>query len=466
MDAPPLPDDPRDWPTDPFALLGVPRSVSETDLKRAYTRLIRKYKPEHAPDEFRRVREAYEAAVEMGRWYRLVASDDSDAEPPPAPLGAPSEPAPRNSEADARHETQIDPPAEPPARDPVEAAWVAAGAGDPAGAYAALVALESRSPNRADVPLRLYWLLALRPALDDNRTRHDWLAGSLARSGLNGPAVELYHRELATVPDALYGPYTDLLNLSGVSGARLLTVAGLRLDAAAAQERWAKIELDLDALARRARELNDALWLEHLANVIGRTACLQPALARRCVPLLSDLKHLELSCSETFDRIDYHQTFASLWRQTTLVPEPIRRAVAVGWGGTWREPLEAVADWASAYPLEALRKCDQAAIEAPAVLTAFARVLAAQRYESPYEPEYPPELIRGLVRARLASHLQNGYALVRGEVLQFLLAERIDPGELVSACATDIVPLVREFCEQVRADGPLHIVYRAATARR
>ena len=54
-----LPDDVRRWPSDPFKLLGVPRNVPPRDLKRAYTRLIRSYKPEHSPDEFRRIRAAH-----------------------------------------------------------------------------------------------------------------------------------------------------------------------------------------------------------------------------------------------------------------------------------------------------------------------------------------------------------------------------------------------------------------------
>src|SRR4051794_1748542 len=92
MDDHALPENPRDWPADPVALLGVPRSVSETDLKRAYTRLIRKYKPEHAPEEFRRIREAYEAAIEMSRWYRESPARDAFPGLPFAPVSPPARP--------------------------------------------------------------------------------------------------------------------------------------------------------------------------------------------------------------------------------------------------------------------------------------------------------------------------------------------------------------------------------------
>ncbi|AWM41999.1 Chaperone protein DnaJ [Gemmata obscuriglobus] len=456
MDAPPLPDDPRDWPADPFALLGVPRSVSEADLKRAYTRLIRKYKPDHAPDEFRRIREAYEAAIEMSRWYR-------DA-PPHAPDVPPPFPAATFSAPEGGASPEPVPGTPRPFVDPVAAAWADAGRGAFADAYAALAAVEREGGDRPDVPLRLYWLLALRPALDADRTRHDWLALALTRAGLGGPAVELYRRELAAAPEALYGPYTALLDHPEAPGAALLALASLRLDAAAAHECWLKIELDLDALARRVRELDEVLWLNHLANVIGRIACRQPSVALQCTPHLGNLKHLELRHPEAFDRIDRDWTLAELWNRSLLVPEPIRRAVAFGWGPGRRGALRAVSEWARAAPAEALRKCDRVNGPQAALLAAFARMLEAHRDEAGPWDEFPPELVRGLVRARLAPALRVLYAQARPEVLQFLLAERIDPNELVAACAVDGEPLVRTFAARVREDGALALVYRAATA--
>lgn len=454
MDAPPLPDDPRDWPTDPFALLGVPRSAGEAELKRAYTRLIRKYKPEHAPDEFRRVRAAYEAAVEMSRWYRDAPPvRDTFADFPLAPVDAP-----------ASREPEIDAPVRPVAVDPVEAAWADAVAEEWAAAYAALVPLADAHPERADLPLRLYWLLALRPTLDDARTRHDWLALALARGRLSGPAVELYRRELDADPRAaLYGPYARLLEQPGVADRNLFAVAGLRLSAAAGEGQWAKVELDLDALAARANDFDEALWLDHLASVAGRAAFHSLSLAKRCAALLAGLKHLELRHSWAFDRIDEQRAGAGVWRDALSVPEPIREAVAVMWAGAdCRGPLAAASAWVAADPFAALRKCDQVTGEGTTVLAAFDRLLDARRRAMPDEAEYPPGLIRGLARAHLTGHVRRDYGLMREALLRFLLAERIDPDELATACAEDAAYLVRSIVEHVRADGVLRLVYRAA----
>ncbi|VTS00136.1 Heat shock protein DnaJ domain protein OS=Planctomyces limnophilus (strain ATCC 43296 / DSM 3776 / IFAM 1008 / 290) GN=Plim_3023 PE=4 SV=1: DnaJ [Gemmata massiliana] len=469
MDAPPLPDDPREWPTDPFALLGVPRSAREADLKCAYTRLIRKYKPEHAPDEFRRIREAYESAVEQSHWYRDAPPvRDTFRDFPLGPGASPEPPNPETSETPGQpHETQIDPAVLPAVADPVEEAWADAAAGRWADAYFALVALTNAHPDRADLPLRLYWLLALRPTLDDNRTRHDWLAAALTRAHLSGPATELYQRELVTDPQtALYGPYSQLLEAPGASGANLLALAAQRLAAAAPEGRWAKIELDLAALVLRAGELDEVQWLGYLTDLAGRTAYQRPAVAARCEALLAGLKHLELRHSWAFDRVDEQRAAAGVWQRATEVPEPIRRVVAAAWtGADIRAALRAASGWAAVDPGAALQKCDQVIGEGITILVAFARVLESKHHSAPIGPEFPPDLIRGLVRGHLANRSpdDHDYIVVRRSLIRLLVTERVDPDELAEACATDANYLVRAIAEHIQKDGALRLVYRAAT---
>jgi curved DNA-binding protein CbpA len=45
---------------DPYAVLGVERTASSAEIKKAYFALVREYPPERAPDAFKRVRAAYE----------------------------------------------------------------------------------------------------------------------------------------------------------------------------------------------------------------------------------------------------------------------------------------------------------------------------------------------------------------------------------------------------------------------
>jgi len=44
----------------PFEMLGVAEDASDTEIKQAYLQKIRDYPPERAPQQFQRIREAYE----------------------------------------------------------------------------------------------------------------------------------------------------------------------------------------------------------------------------------------------------------------------------------------------------------------------------------------------------------------------------------------------------------------------
>src|SRR5438132_3817785 len=171
MSDPALPDDVSKWPDDPYELFGVPRTVTPRDLKRAYTRLIRAYKPEQFPEQFRRIRAAYESILRYAELFGRF-----EEAPPPA-----DEPTVRPGPPPVADDVPPSPPA--PAPDDLDAIWERAVNGDEAGAYAALREAHQRHPGRPGVLLRLYWLLALNPALDVGRSPCDWLAEGLRENG-------------------------------------------------------------------------------------------------------------------------------------------------------------------------------------------------------------------------------------------------------------------------------------------
>ena len=53
----------KNWPEDPFELLNVDENSDKKSIRRAYNRLIKKFKPDHNPEEFHLIRTAYEAAL-------------------------------------------------------------------------------------------------------------------------------------------------------------------------------------------------------------------------------------------------------------------------------------------------------------------------------------------------------------------------------------------------------------------
>jgi len=180
-----LPPDPSSWPSDPFRLLGVNPGVSARDLRKAYLALIRSYKPEHSPEEFKRIREAYESALP---WAKALEGRQVNGEAEPEPSNdSPSDVAPQSPFTPAQDRI-------PAAPDP----WEMACRGEPEAAYRSLVDRQSEGRAAEDDYLQLYWLLALLPALEPTRVPVDWLARGLGALGSDSPRLrELLRRELA-----------------------------------------------------------------------------------------------------------------------------------------------------------------------------------------------------------------------------------------------------------------------------
>src|SRR5438105_3968746 len=92
-----LPENLDDWPRDPFALFGVTHTVSQPDLRHKSARLIREYKPERSPEQFRRIREAYETLQQYAAWNEMQTDGAEIQEAPLTPPQLASKPAPGES---------------------------------------------------------------------------------------------------------------------------------------------------------------------------------------------------------------------------------------------------------------------------------------------------------------------------------------------------------------------------------
>jgi len=67
---------------DPWEVLGVPADASEETLRQAYLKKLRQYPPDRAPEEFERVRDAYDMARKPGMRLGAMLSTEN----PEAPL--------------------------------------------------------------------------------------------------------------------------------------------------------------------------------------------------------------------------------------------------------------------------------------------------------------------------------------------------------------------------------------------
>ena len=476
MTPPNLSDDMRDWPDDPFALLGVEPGAADADLKRAYTRLVRRFKPEHHPDEFRRIREAYEFCLERSAWYRPDPDDPPEPEPertivvrdPPVSY-RPVEPAAR--------EPVIDEGVKPaPSLDPVEEAWESALVGNEADAYAALARLYEQEPGRPTVPLRLYWLLALNPALDPGRTRHHWLAIAVILGRLRGPAAELYRRELEANPrealDSQFddGPYTRVL-AAPASASDTQTVARWRIVAAGRVKWFTRMLADL-RLLRETLPLDDEPgWLGLLVMAAGWAAWADHLEFDQFVKAeMRTLTHLQLSHALLFDRMEETEQIAkdAEWVDNTGVAASFLELVRVGWadsGYARADEVEAAAADLARDRREALSRLGDLGTRRATYLMYLG--LVGREFENYLRTrglldssEYPPDLLRGLMR-RLGMKRVGSYLSERRRILDLLVVHAVDPAEFAAALAEDPSDMFRGFAGQLHDDIALRVVWLA-----
>ena len=211
-----LPTDPDEWPDDPFALLGVSQDADMRTVRGQYTRLIRRFKPEHHPEEFKLIRQAFELVVE-----RHAQQHPFDTKP-------------------------IEQVADPDSK--VDEIWSATQDTGDDEAYRRLAEIAARS-RHAEPFIRLYWLLYCNKTLDDLREPCDWLiAGFLPTQG--DPRLwRLCAESLNATPENVHRiDRTTLLNTLNFGSVAFYQVFDARTRALARLERWGEIAEDLDVV--------------------------------------------------------------------------------------------------------------------------------------------------------------------------------------------------------------------------
>lgn len=291
-----LPDDVRRWPDDPAQLLGVPEDADRKTLRRAYSRLARQFKPEHAPEQFQKIRAAYDALLQMCDWREMNAIDNGHGE-----LQSIEPPADPNAAA-ADAVTAAPPP------DPTDELWEVAVNGRLKEAYRGFRELHNRAPTREDVPLRLYWLLRFDPRLDETRKPVDWLHDAIQQAGFPGTALALYDEELDEEPALVDSPRAARLLDAPVPPGMLAQVAVTHVRAAARLRKWDAVRQSLDAARPRIADDDAAVWVRVLVSALDEVAWSPNMLAMKLEQQihreLEEYEHLHLALTYDFDRID------------------------------------------------------------------------------------------------------------------------------------------------------------------
>lgn len=486
-----LPDDLSAWPKDPLSVLGVPRGVDRATARRAYTALLREFNPEHFPEHFRRIREAYEfvlrqvEAVEMWKsQQQAVSPEESPFEFDPATGSGADDEAIEQSDdervaaLDKPAGNRVAGPAISIARwhDDLEALWDRAVSRDES-AYRAFVEMEARFNGRRDLCLRLYWLLVAWPELDSRRGACDWLARGLTLGGLCGPLAELYRRELDDHPnEALSERCANLLD-GEAEPARLADLAEARWRAAGRLDQFELIAEDLERLRPRLNPAAEEVWGRLvLAGVNEMCWSLSPevqSLANAFWQELDELPHLHTPLRDSLDRTETIRSVSVGWRvlrRARGVPEEllqlVRRSTLASGDDVVPRALKLF------YRLltddrQLLALFDRIHKASPGMLAQVGQLIRLCGGVEPAEARKDADQIRVLAQLEIEAHYRNSYDALRPFLLDFCVREQISPESLMRL---PNVVLARPesantaLIRRMFTDAPIQLVYLAHRA--
>ncbi len=471
MSTPELGPDPQRWPANPYELLGVAPGVAPRELRRAYARLIRTYKPEQFPEHFRRIREAYETVLRHLEWRTSWAGETAAAHEPDL-----ADVHPQVTREVPGSEGELRRPATSSPEDSLRSLWELACSGKEACAYQGLRELHDQRPGHAAVCARLYWLLALWPELDTQHEPGDWLASGLRASGLAGPLRELYRREIEENPSEALHPRCARLLEGPAPPGPIADLAELRWRAAGRFQRWDVLASDLPRLRPLLAGSNEATWVRLLLAAVDLLAW-APAqagndLLQQCVEEIDGLTHLHSHLDHELDRFEFLLTLATGWRgitRRTGVLALVREVIPLSWTAPFlevRPRLIALLEEVARDPPGALHDLDQLRGPMRHVFAQLGRLLDAYAHSLPSPPAEAaasPRVVREVVDF-LEGTPWLDYGQLRPRLLEYCGRESLAPEVVAEAVRSHPEYQLGQnvhLSDQLLSDWPLRQVCQA-----
>lgn len=488
-----LPEDMQAWPREAHELLGIERFSDERSLKRAYTRLIRRFKPDHHPQQFARIRGAYEELQQLLQWRaqfdsppteQIISLDQILNSPPPTdrvttsdlpqlPVSEPddvSQPPVTIAENVAansfepRHEFGND----------LDGAWKHACRGDAAAGYRQLVQLHEQDRGNEEFCLRLYWLLRFYPELDRERDPTDWLVGAMRRQPSERAWV-LYRSELKRRPGLVLSTGNDQLRSTPATPQQLFEFLSVRWRAAADLEHWDLIQSDLHSFKPLLILDSTTIWARMLFLVADLAIWSNNQEARELKKLtyaeLNSLTELQLELINEFERYDLllelSRTLVELPRKP--LPPEIVAVLRASWLDSYyelRPMLQILLDEWVERPGAALRGLDALRKNYPPAFhllrtTIFSRDLSESVREN---PEHQLEL-RHLIVDFFVTYSNFGYHSLRIRLLAFCVEHHLTLSVIQAVFENPPMRLKSQVTlENITEDVPLAVVLAGIAA--
>ena len=513
-----LPEDSNRWPSDPFKLLGIERTSDARTARRAYFKLVRRYRPDRHPTEFQKVREAFEQVENWLKWnvhprsdlddfvgglpvdgnelsesYVYVPDNDDDL-----PTQSPDE-SEENSNADENDQPIVDPDQQevpsnveyvsadsfhfPELKDPFEQFQQSLNSGDIAAAVARINELEfSAGPSQtARANLTKYYLSRFVPdAMGDvnppnDSTEHSatklelkrisWLLKSMCDSEMYHPAIQRLRDEFDRNYRLAQSAPVKMFLSEAQGFAKLAEVYKLRWEAIGHSD-WQIVVDDVESLKPRSLEFDDlsAGWVDLLAAsmeyTVWHTDQRCATYNRECWREISESQR-----SWTADAVELMVLAAEEWRR---MRDFFQWSSALPWArntlpGTVRQIWLPVANSIAADRNRSLQVLNQLFRSHAIAMSYFEEGLRQlSSYKIYNETDESWDETRDLVACFFANGSRRDYAASRRHVLDFCVLNQVEPMRFAHAANTFLsTDSPVSWTELMQNDGPLLCVYNA-----
>lgn len=490
-----LPERLEDWPEDPFGLLGIDPDADAKAARLAYTKLIRQFKPEHSPEEFQKIRSAYEGArslISIRDEYGLdltTSPPDSDtdaddqeglsadivvegSESDQEDVSTFDEKAQTDTEAEADEDVgapgvwaRFRPKEAAEVSPEINEAWELAKCGQLEDAQTQLEQVLESEPENDDAIVRLYWVRRLSGESSSDLVK--WLFEVAARSECKGTPWQILMTELDVNPGASRVAEADAL-LTAAPPERLASLLTLRWKSAGRSMQWDSIESDLETV--RSKFEGDYVH-EWAGLLVVALRCLvwrkldgdsqADKLFESLVSELNGFQELHLQVPHYFDEVDELQELRTeIVRDDRQIPSLVLRAIredTLSPEPVLRKTLIRIADeWAGA-PSMTLLNLEHLSSIRPVLFGRLWQCLARYNRVSPEPPEEHLETLGHLVSAFVAATNWNSDAW-RMDVVEFCTRECLAVETIVKLVLSspDIPPdFANGLAHHLYSDAPL-----------
>jgi hypothetical protein len=253
-----------DWPVSPYEIIGVSRLADRSDIRRSYSVLLRRFRPESHPRHFQRIREAYEAVMAACESHSRNSSEiESD-------LRRESADGEDTNSSRSMDETRIHQDSGSSAL--ADRLWEEFTVQPAVSQYSDLFKLAQSESRTADVFLMGYWMLKLRPDFSLHRRPAEWLMVALKYYGAEPRFIELlideFRRDSSLTAVDVSGTVADRIMSSELLCIYLVgrwNVLGNRRD-------WKQLRTEVEQTRPRISLGYSDAWCRILSRVFEMTA--------------------------------------------------------------------------------------------------------------------------------------------------------------------------------------------------